>query len=264
MPDKNTSILLVTGGHPFEREPFFKLFDALDGVDWTHVEHPAAQALFSREHAARFDAIVCYDMPGIRFSPDGDPDYLEPDAPFKENFLELLASGFGFVFLHHAIAGWPAWDEFAEILGGRWQYLPGKVRGKRLPDSGFRQNATHSIRVLREHAVTHGLPRSFKLTDELYLYEIFEDSIEPLLESDYSFTDGNFYSAATAVRQQKMSNEGWHHPPGRNLIGWTRSYGNSRIVYLQCGHDSLVYDSPEFQLLLKNAIEWVADVEPIR
>ncbi len=259
MSDENTSILLVTGGHPFEREPFFRLFDALDGVDWTHVEQPAAQALFSREHATRFDAMVCYDMPGIRFKADGDLDYLEPDPLFKERFLDLLESGFGFVFLHHAIAGWPTWGRFAEIVGGRWQYLPGKVRGKLLPDSGFRQKATHSIRVLGDHAVTRGLPETFQLTDELYLYEIFEDSIEPLLASDYSFTRDNFYSAAKAVREQKISNEGWDHPPGRNLIGWTRSFGNSRIVYLQCGHDAVVYDSPEFQMLLKNAIKWVAD-----
>jgi len=46
-------ILLVTKGHPFEREPFFALFDGLEGVNWTHVEQPAAQALFNVMQARR-------------------------------------------------------------------------------------------------------------------------------------------------------------------------------------------------------------------
>ena len=101
----NKEILLVTKGHPFEREPFFQIFDEMAGVDWTHVEQPAAQALFSCEEASRFDAFVLYDMPGIRFSPDDGPEFLEPPARYKQNFLELLEAGHGFVFLHHAIAG---------------------------------------------------------------------------------------------------------------------------------------------------------------
>jgi type 1 glutamine amidotransferase len=258
MPNETAHILLVTGGHPFEREPLFTLFDGLEGVDWTHVGQPAAQALFSVEHASRFDAFVCYDMPGIRLYPDREPDYEEPDAVYKERFLELLESGHGFVFLHHAITSWPAWEEFAEIVGGRWQYLPGELRGELRQDSGFRQNVTHTVRVLKDHPVTRGVPESFQITDELYLYEVFDDSIEPLLASDYEYTQENFYSAAVAVREQRIGNEGWERPPGSNLVGWTKTYGKSRIVYLQCGHDSVAFACPEFQLLLKNAIHWVA------
>ena len=44
MADKE--ILLITKGHPFERDAFFSTFDALPGVNWTHVEQPAAQVFF--------------------------------------------------------------------------------------------------------------------------------------------------------------------------------------------------------------------------
>ena len=47
------NVLLVTKGHPFEREPFFQVFDEMPGVNWTHVEQPAARALQNVEEAAR-------------------------------------------------------------------------------------------------------------------------------------------------------------------------------------------------------------------
>jgi len=55
-----------------------------------------------------------------------------------------------------------------------------------------------------------------------------------------------------------FSNEGWEHEPGSNLIGWAKTYGKSRIVYLQCGDDPVAYACPEFQQLLRNAILWVS------
>ncbi len=259
MPD-HREILLVTKGHPFEREPFFAMFDAMDGVGWTHVEQPAAQALFDVHHAAPYDAFVLYDMPGIRFRPDGGPEFIEPDPDYRRRVVELLEHGKGMVFLHHAIAGWPAWEEYAEIVGGRFLYLPGRLRGRDCQDSGYRHHVTHQVRVLERHPVTEGVPERFEITDELYLFEVFEDDVQPLLASDYAFEAGNFYSAARAARDRRMfSNEGWEHPPGSPLIGWAKTRGNSRIVYLQCGDDPVAYANPHLRRLIRNAIYWVSE-----
>ncbi len=254
------NILVVTKGHPFEREPFFEVFDSMPAVNWTHVEQPAAQALFNVKQAAAYDAFVMYDMPGIGFRGDGPPDFAVPSEDYKQGLLELVEEGHGFVFLHHAVAGWPTWDEYAEILGGRFLYMPGRLRGRNLPDSGYRHGVEHTVRVVGEHPVTAGIAPSFSITDELYLFEVFEDSVQPLLASDYEFTRDNFYSAAKAVAEGKMfDNEGWEHEPGSNLIGWAHERGKSRIVYLQCGDDPVAYASAEFRQLIKNAIGWVAE-----
>jgi type 1 glutamine amidotransferase len=253
-------ILLVTKGHPFEREPFFAMFDALPNVNWTHVEQPAAQALFNVKQATNYDAYVLYDMPGIQFHPDADPTFFEPDNEYKADFLALVNAGHGFVFMHHAIAGWPAWEEYAQVIGGRFLYLPGELKGKMRQDSGYRHSVDHQVEVIAEHPVTHGLPRKFSLKDELYLYEVFEEDVEPLLKSDFQFTRDNFYSAAKVVQEQKMfDNEGWEHPRGSDLIGWIRSHDTSRIVYLQCGDDPIVYENEDFRKLLTNAIHWAGD-----
>lgn len=256
------NILLVTKGHPFDHNALFAMFDALD-VIWTHVDQPAARVFFDPEFAEQYDALVMYDMPGIKFGPGG-PDYEKPSDSYKSKLMTLLESGKGMVFLHHAIAGWPAWEEYAEILGGRFLYTPGELRGEKIGDSGYRHKAEHTINVLQEHPVTKGLPSSFTMTDELYLSEVFEDTIEPLLASDYSFTRDNFYSATKAVVEGKMfDNEGWAHPDGSNLVGWIKHYLNSPIAYIQGGDDPEAYENKHYQLLLQNAIHWAASDEAL-
>ncbi len=251
------NILLVTKGHPFERDPFFAIFDDIN-VNWTHVEQPAARLFFSEENAAPYDVIVMYDMAGISFGPGG-PTFETPDETYKENLLTLLAAGKGMVFLHHAIAGWPAWETFAEIVGGRFLYMPGELRGSARPDSGYRHKVAHTISNAGDHPITSGIPSQFSMTDELYLYEVFEDSVEPLLRSDYTFTAENFYSATKAVAEGKMfDNEGWSHADGSNLVGWVKHYGNSPIAYLQGGDDPQAYADEHYRQLIENAIHWAA------
>lgn len=255
-----SNILLVTKGHPYEREPFYAMFDDMPDVDWCLAEQPAAQALFRVDEAVNYDAYVLYDMPGICFMPGGAPQFTAPDEGYKARFQALVEAGHGFVFLHHAIAGWPAWPEYADLIGGRFLYMPGQLRGRDCQDSGYRHGVAHQVSVVSDHPVTAGLPEQFEITDELYLYEVFEEDVEPLLVSDYTFTQDNFYSATHAVRDGKMfSNENWQHAPGSALIGWTRTQGNSRIVYLQCGDDPVAYANPHLRTLIHNAIRWVSE-----
>jgi len=256
----------MTRGHPFDRQGFFEVFDQMDGVNYCAVEQPVSQLFFRPDLAAAYSAFVLYDMPGMDFMAadpaDGlAPRYVEPPAAFKRDFLELLERGHGFVFLHHALAAWPAWDEYAEIVGGRFLYKPGRVRGRDYPDSGYRHEVRHELAVTRQHPVTDGLPARFALTDEVYLAHAFVDSVIPLLRSDHDFQSDNFYSAQQAVQGTLYSREGWQHPPGSNLVGWVKHYRNSPIVYIQCGDGRAAYEDPNFRRLLGNAVRWVAGDE---
>jgi type 1 glutamine amidotransferase len=254
-------ILVITKGHPFERDPFARIFDEMKGVNWTHVEQPAAQVFFDPDLAEAYDAFVLYDMPGIRFRPGELPEQLQPSERLVANMRALMEKGFGIVALHHAIAGWPAWPQYAEILGGRFLYATDELRGETRPDSGYRHGITQNIEIIEDHPVTRGVV-PFEITDEAYLFEVFEDAVEPLLASDYGFVRDNFYSATLAVRDGKLfTNEGWTHAPGSRYVGWVKNYLASPIAYLQFGDDPVAYENAGFRQLLKNAIDWVASPE---
>ena len=250
------NILVLTRGHPFERDPFFEMIDST-GYAWSHIEHPAAQKFITSDSLHNYKAIVFYDMPGINL--DTAPPkatFFEPNDEFKMSFINHLKKGIGCVFIHHAIAGWPAWEEYGNIIGGRFLYQEEMVRGVKKPDSGYRHDVKYKVMKDGIHPITNGV-EDFQITDELYLAEIFEDDINPILRSNYEFTDKNFYSAARALEGEMFSNRDWSHEKGSNIVGWTKKYENSSIAYLQFGDGPSSYKNENFRKLIKQSISWV-------
>ncbi len=251
-------VALVTKGHPFDAPAFFDVFDSIAGIEWTHVEHPDAMGLVQPNRAKDFDVFVMYDMPGITFT-RGDPpaEFAMPPAGYIESFQALLAAGKGMVFLHHAIAGWPAWEEYASIIGGRFHYQPATLAGVAYPDSGYRHDVTHTIEVLDPgHPICAGIAPTFTITDEVYLYPVLEDQVQPLMRSTHQFVDTNFYSADRAIRGNRNDRTNWLHPVGSNLVAWTKTVGASPIAYIQFGDGPQTYADPNYRRIIANAIGW--------
>lgn len=252
-------VLVAVRGHPFDRTAFDAVFQSMDGIAATMVDQPAAALLMNPDAMRDFDALVLYDMPGLDFeAPENAPHYRDPSPELRNGFRALLEQGKGVVALHHALAGWPTWSEYHDWLGGQFLYHPGEVRGASVPDSGYAHDVTHDVTVLADHPVTAGLPETFTLTDELYLAQVFEDDITPLLRSNAPFTRDHFWSADLAVKGQMYARDGWNHPDGSSLIGWTRQVLNSRLVYLQPGDGPATYENPHYRRLVENAIRWVS------
>lgn len=254
--NKPIEALLITKGHWFDREPFFQMIDKLGGeeseiyIHWTHVEQPAAAALMHPDRARPFDVFVFYDMPGVKFTgslPDRFAHYA-PTEQYKSDFLSLLDSGKGMVFLHHAISSWPSWPDFGELLGARFHFLPGVLGGKSYPGSGYRFNRRQTITVLdTEHPITQGLGESFEITDETYLFPVLEDQVTPLLRSDFTFTAEHFHHGGDGFKE---------HPEASSLVGWTKMARNSPIAYIQPGHAPTAYENPLYRRLIENAVGW--------
>jgi hypothetical protein len=258
--DGKLNILLVTRGHPFDRDTFFDVFDSNPEIQYSNVEHPAAQFMFNPEMAKRFDCYVQYDMPGVQFG-DAGPEYPEPPEFYKEGVRAMGKAGCPLVIMHHAAAAWPAWPEWAEIVGGHFLYTPMKSRGVDKPDSGYNIDVSHRVSPVLDHPITAGV-KPFKIVDEVYLSQVFEDSVIPLFTSDWEFTRNNFYSAANAVvRGELNSNDDWHHDNGSNLVGWIKTYKNAPVVYLQFGDGPSAYENPNFRRILAQAIKWASSDE---
>ncbi len=245
------NVQVVTGGHPFVAEPFFEIFDHLGGIRWSKATTPTVG----------HDVVVFYDMPGLHFT-GGDPPVTLP-SPTKlqqEVFLELQEAGTGLVFMHHSVASWPAWDDFAELVGGRFHYQPAQLRNVQYPDSGYVFDVEHTIEVLEpHHPICRAIAPSFTLTDELYCFPVFEDDVVPLMRTTFPTDDASrFFSADLAIRGQRNSNRGWSHPAGSNLVAWIKNAKNAPLAYLQFGDGPETYSDPIFRQILGNAIRWAA------
>lgn len=252
------NVLAAVRGHPFDRNAFAALFDDMAEVSVTFVDQPAAALLMRPALADSFDALLLYDMPGLDFGAAERGTATGPDEATRAGLVALLDRGIGVVALHHAIAGWPGWADYADLLGGRFLYRPATLRGAPRADSGYRHQVSYEAEAIGDHPVLAGIPRTFGLTDELYLAEVFEADVTPLLRARHAFMRDNFYSATAAMEGRMFSNEGWEHPPGSDLIGWVKKAKASPLVYLQPGDDQVTYDNPVYRRLVENALRWVA------
>ncbi len=250
-------LLVLSGGHPYDEAAFGALLDSFLDWDVTHLLHPEAEAAVAGGILANMDGVLFYDMPGYHFA-DGKVDCTPPSEGYKAAITAYFASGGGAVAMHHALAGWALGPEWAEMLGGRFLYQPGEVRGKACRDSGYRHDVAYTATVVTDHPVTAGLPATFAVCDELYLAQVFAEDVEPLITADHAFVRDNFYSAAAAVAGQMFSNRGWSHPPGSNIVGWHKRVDQGKLVYLQFGDGPDTYANPHVRQILSNALNFIA------
>jgi type 1 glutamine amidotransferase len=213
-------LLVITGGHAFEKEPFFKLFKDNADVTFEAVEQPAAQAHFKAEAAKQYDVIVMYDY-GQKISDES-----------KADFIARLKEGKGLVVLHHAIVSYPDWPEYWKIIGSHYYLAKTNINGVEKPRSGYKHDMEFKIHVVDpKHPVTRGV-KDYEIHDETYKwFDIFVDCL-PLLTTD--------------------------EPESNKVIAWAKTYDGARVVYMQSGHDHFAYENPNFQQILKQAIRWTA------
>jgi len=257
-------VLVVTGGHRVAIDEFLRAVAAVcaeRGWVWAHVTHPVAQEWLRPEHAGVWDAVLLHDIPGLRLKRGEAPVAVVPEPDVAEALVALLDRGQGLVVLHHALSSWPAWDGWAEAIGGRFLYAPGSLRGEDLPSSGYRM-ATHTVQVLdHDHPVTAGV-EDFEVSDELYFAPVLTDRVHPLLASDADFSGELYQDTYDEVSHGSSTGVTCAgRPDASNLVGWTTVAGRSPLVYLQPGDGPSTFADPSFRRLLGNALDHVASPE---
>lgn len=213
---KKLNILIVTGGHNFDRESFFKMFDSFEEVSYTELKHPEANLQLGSIDPKTFDAVVFYDMPKTISEAE------------KESYYKLLKLGKGLLFLHHSQCSYQQWDEYKTIVGGKYH------EEKNTPQtSTYQHDVTFTVKIAdKKHPVTKGI-KDFEILDEVYGNTEVLSGVTPLLTTD--------------------------HPQSSKIIGWTHTKENSRIVYVQPGHDKNGWSNHNYQKLVKQAIAYVSE-----
>jgi type 1 glutamine amidotransferase len=257
-----TDVLVVTGGHRVELDALLMMVDTIcEERDWrwAHSVQPAAQRWL--RPGCPWDAVLLHDIAGLHLRRTERPRPIGPSAETAAALCDLLAAGQGLVVTHHALASWPAWDEWASAIGGRFLYAPGVLRGAAMPSSGTRL-ARYSARVVApDHPVCDGVG-PLELDDELYLCPVFESEVVPLVRVEVSVDPSLFVRTYEhVVFGEAAAPDCTGHPPGSDLIAWATSAGASPIVYVQPGDSGRTFAVPAYRRLIANALAWVSSDE---
>ena len=249
-------LLAITGGHRFDVEAFGAMLDAVCadlGWRWEHAPQPEAQDRLRPDEAGEWDAILLHDIPGLTLARGAEPVVHEPTADIRRDVLRMLEQGVGIVATHHSLAGWPSWDDWAAVLGGRFLYAPGRLRGDDIPASGYRM-ARYRVIVNPRHPIGAGV-EDFDVDDELYLCPVFESEVDPFLETDADVSAGVMIDTYREVRFGERVTP--QEQQGSRYVGWSKTHGRSRIVYLLPGHGAGTMGNEQYRRLLTNACRWV-------
>lgn len=214
-------VLLTTGGHGFQAEPFYGMFDAMADVEYTKAELPKDAGLLKPGLEKQYDVIVMYDMcrPGI--SPEQ-----------QKAFVDLLKAGIGVVSLHHNLGAHQDWDEFPKIIGGKFFTKESVMGGQKHAKSTWSHDEEINVTVVnKDHPITRGV-EDFQIHDETYGGYYTAPDVKVLLTTD--------------------------HPKNDLELGWVKSYGNSRVFFLMLGHDGQAYGNPNYRKLVNQGIHWAA------
>lgn len=218
--DGKIKVLLLTGGHGFEKDHFLKVFEDNSAIALTHASHGKTNATaYERDDLLNFDAVVLYDL------------QKEITDAQKTKFLSLFEKGVGLVVLHHALVSYQHWPDYERIIGGRYPEADGKA-GAVTPQVGWEHDHEVPVVILaKDHPITAGM-KNFTIHDEIY----WGFRVQPDVTSLITTT----------------------HPKSGKPLAWTRTEGKSRVVYLQLGHDHQAYENPDYRQLLARSIQWVA------
>ena len=222
---RKLEVLVVTGGHGFKAQPFFRMFDQNPEIHYVTAQQDQAAEAFDRPDLDRFDVIVLYDSPS------------KITESQQARFLALFQRGTGLVVMHHALLSYQDWPPYRRIAGGQYAIddqrvgdvvIPGSDCAKDPGQKGCKTDVAIPLTVLAPaHPTTAGLT-PFTVVDELYLDLHMADDITPLLGSK------------------------------DEVVAWARQEGKSRIVATILGHGPPAYDNPGFARFLRQSIRWVA------
>jgi type 1 glutamine amidotransferase len=147
-------------------------------------------------------------------------------------YLRLFVeSDKGLVVLHHALLNFQTWSWWSEeVVGGRYRLQ----RERDFPSSGVKFGEDFFVSPATGHPVLNGI-RPFHVTDEAYKNMYFSDRIKPLLTTDNTASDAN--------------------------VAWIGPCRTSRVVAIQLGHGTSIFDHPSYRALIRNAVLWSAGRE---
>jgi uncharacterized protein len=161
---------------------------------------------------------------------DLDVLYLSHNQPMtnlalRKAILDFADAGNGLLLVHPALwYNWADWPEYNRALVGG---------GARSHDKYGEFEVTVDS---PDHALMAGVPKTFKITDELYHFQRDEQGAAiQVLATGKNLATGKAYPAVWVTKQPK-----------------------ARIVCITLGHDGAAHENGAYKTILQNALKWAA------
>jgi len=220
-PGEKIKVVVVTGGHGFERKPFFTLFQGYDDIEYVEAQLKDHSEIFEDVSGWDYDVMVLFNM----------TQKISPKR--QENFTKLVKDGTGVVALHHSMGSFQEWPEYIKIIGGRYNLKASEEGGVTHEASTYKHDADFTVHIEdTQHPITRGLS-DFEVHDETYKKCGFEKDNRVLLSTE--------------------------HPDSDKPLGWVRRYGKGKVCFIMVGHGPSVYANESYRRLVVQAMRWCAD-----
>jgi type 1 glutamine amidotransferase len=147
------------------------------------------------------------------------------NSAVRKAIFDFVNAGKGLVLVHPGLwYNWKNWPEYNRQLVGGGTH------------SHDRYQEFEVELVQKSHPILKGVAEKFSVRDELYHFE-----------PDSSGTPRQVLARA--------------HLPGSEKAFdsvWVTEYPKGRIVCIALGHDAAAHNDPNYQALLRNAVQWAA------
>ena len=141
----------------------------------------------------------------------------------REAMTQFISGGKGFVCIHISGALPEAWPAYHDVTGGGWVF----------GTSTHPPYGTVDVQVTNDkHPCSEGIS-DFTTDDEHYTRLAWNPGNDVFMTAELDGTD---------------------HP-----MGWTRKYGEGKVMATALGHNGLSFENPNFQRLVLNGVDYVAE-----
>jgi type 1 glutamine amidotransferase len=150
------------------------------------------------------------------------------DASQKEELLQYVREGHGFVAAHVALTAFDSWPEFGEMLGGGFDGHPITGPGTVINESP-------------DFPATKHFPPSFPFNDEFYQPKnLSREKVDVVLRLDLTNVP-----ASPSL-----------HLNGDYPLAWAKMYGKGRVFFGSFAHSSETWDIRAVQQMYFEAMRW--------
>jgi len=214
------NVLIVTGGHGFDKPNFYKMFDEMPNIRYDQAELPKEMDLLAPGLEKKYDMVLTYDM----------NNFPTITAEQREQFAALVEAGMPLLVMHHSLCGHDNWSVYRKMIGGQYLHKPIEIDGKSYPASTYKHDIDIEVQIVdKEHPITRGI-ENFTIRDEGYGKLYIREGVHVLLKTD--------------------------HPEATAELAWTTRYGKAPIFAIALGHDKKAYDNPNLRQILHQGILW--------